>query len=61
MIQHTGFKAVLALALLACVTVSGCVVVPDQRHYPGGVVMLAPSGAAGGSGRRPRPRRGMCG
>ncbi|HEX3846201.1 MAG TPA: hypothetical protein VHV81_02385 [Steroidobacteraceae bacterium] len=29
-------------ALLTLVVLGGCVVVPDQRHYPGGVVMVAP-------------------
>jgi hypothetical protein len=29
-------------SLLLAVALTGCVVVPDQRHYPGGVVMVAP-------------------
>ena len=28
--------------LMLAVALAGCVVVPDQRHYPGGVVMVAP-------------------
>jgi hypothetical protein len=30
------------LALLVSAAISGCVVVPDQGHYAGGVVMVAP-------------------
>lgn len=30
------------LSLLACTALPACVVVPDQRHYAGGVVMVAP-------------------
>lgn len=30
------------LSLTLFVMLSACVVVPDQRHYPGGVVMVAP-------------------
>jgi hypothetical protein len=31
-----------ASCLMLAVALAGCVVVPDQRHYPGGVVMVAP-------------------
>jgi hypothetical protein len=34
--------AALALSLLSGMALSGCVVVPDQGHYAGGVVMVAP-------------------
>ncbi len=30
------------VSLTLAVAIAGCVVVPDQRHYPGGVVMVAP-------------------
>ena len=32
----------LASCLLLAVALAGCVIVPDQRHYAGGVVMVAP-------------------
>jgi hypothetical protein len=32
----------LALALIVSTAIPGCVVVPDQRHYADGVVMVAP-------------------
>lgn len=31
-----------ALCVFAAVTLSACVIVPDQRHYAGGVVLVAP-------------------
>jgi hypothetical protein len=40
--QHKGFRASLAAALVIATALAGCVVVPDQRHYAGGVVMVAP-------------------
>jgi len=33
------------VGLVLSMTTAGCVVVPDQRHYAGGVVMVAPPAA----------------
>jgi hypothetical protein len=41
MYQRKDWKIGL-LALLVSAAISGCVVVPDQGHYAGGVVMVAP-------------------
>ena len=32
----------MAIGLALCMALSACVVVPDQRHYADGVVMVAP-------------------
>jgi hypothetical protein len=40
--QNKWFKALLASGLCIGIALGGCVVVPDQRHYAGGVVMVAP-------------------
>jgi hypothetical protein len=40
--QRKWVNAVLAFGLLIGMGLSGCVVVPDQGHYAGGVVMVAP-------------------
>jgi hypothetical protein len=40
--QRKWVKAALAFGLLAGMALPGCVVVPDQGHYAGGVVMVAP-------------------
>ncbi len=42
MIPRRWLKTTVFSVLFAGMAVSGCVVVPDQRHYAGGVVMLAP-------------------
>jgi hypothetical protein len=42
MIRRKWLRASLASGLLLSVALGGCVVVPDQRHYAGGVVMVAP-------------------
>jgi hypothetical protein len=34
--------AALSLVVALGLALAGCVVVPDQRHYPGGVVLVAP-------------------
>ena len=41
MSQRTWVSAVFLYVAL-CASQAGCVVVPDQGHYPGGVVMVAP-------------------
>jgi WXXGXW repeat (2 copies) len=40
--QQKSVFAALALCVLVSVALPGCVVVPDQGHYAGGVVMVAP-------------------
>jgi hypothetical protein len=40
--QCSWVNAALAFFLLISVALAGCVVVPDQDHYVGGVVMVAP-------------------
>jgi hypothetical protein len=40
--QRQRLIAGLASGLLLSMTLVGCVVVPDQRHYADGVVMIAP-------------------
>jgi hypothetical protein len=40
--QRKWLSTALAGALLLSTALVGCVVVPDQRHYAGGVVMVAP-------------------
>jgi hypothetical protein len=40
--QCSWVNAALAFGLLISVALAGCVVVPDQDHYVGGVVMVAP-------------------
>jgi YXWGXW repeat-containing protein len=39
--MHSHVLRYAAISVLA-VTLSACVIVPDQRHYVGGVVMVAP-------------------
>ena len=40
--QRKWANAALAFALLVGMALPGCVVVPDQGHDPGGIVMVAP-------------------
>jgi len=40
--RHKCASAALASLLLSSLALPGCVVVPDQRHYVDGVVMVAP-------------------
>jgi hypothetical protein len=40
--QRRWVSAASALGLAAMLALFGCVVVPDQGHYVGGVVMVAP-------------------
>jgi hypothetical protein len=40
--QRKCLKAALAFTLIVALGTAGCVVAPDQRHYYGGVVMVAP-------------------
>jgi hypothetical protein len=40
--QHTGLAAACLFSLTFGVALQGCVVVPDQGHDPGGIVMVAP-------------------
>jgi WXXGXW repeat (2 copies) len=40
--RRNSLTAGLALALFAGTAMQGCVVVPDQRHYADGVVIVAP-------------------
>jgi hypothetical protein len=40
--QHKSVFAASVLGAALCAALSGCVVVPDQGHYVGGVVMVAP-------------------
>jgi WXXGXW repeat (2 copies) len=40
--QRRSIFAASALAAVLAVALSGCVVVPDQGHYVGGVVLVAP-------------------
>ena len=40
--QRKWVNAALAFGLLVSMALPGCVVVPDQGHYAGGVVMVAP-------------------
>jgi WXXGXW repeat (2 copies) len=40
--QFKCLNAALALTLIVALGTVGCVVAPDQRHYYGGVVMVAP-------------------
>ena len=42
MIQLTWCKATLVAGLLVSGALTACVVVPDQRHYVDGVVMVPP-------------------
>jgi hypothetical protein len=35
-------SAAAALGCVLCMPLAGCIVVPDQRHYVNGVVMVAP-------------------
>ncbi len=42
MIPRRWFKTTVACVLFMSAVLPGCVVVPDQRHYAGGVVLLAP-------------------
>ena len=44
--QRSWVNAALALGLLISMALPGCVVVPDQDHYVGGVVMVAPGGSS---------------
>jgi hypothetical protein len=43
--QRRWIHPVLALMLATSVALPGCVIVPDQSHYVGGVVMVAPPAA----------------
>jgi hypothetical protein len=43
--QRRWLRAAPPIGLLLSMTLAGCVVVPDQRHYAGGVVMVAPPAA----------------
>jgi hypothetical protein len=40
--QRMWLSASVASGLVLSVALAGCVVVPDQRHYADGVVMVAP-------------------
>jgi hypothetical protein len=40
--MNRKLSASLASSLVLIMALAGCVVVPDQRHYAGGVVMVAP-------------------
>jgi hypothetical protein len=40
--KNKWLKALLASSLWSALAAAGCVVVPDQRHYADGVVMVAP-------------------
>jgi hypothetical protein len=40
--QRRWANAALSLGLLVGMALSGCVVVPNQGHDPGGIVMVAP-------------------
>ena len=40
--QRKWLSASLASGLVLIMALAGCVVVPDQRHYADGVVMVAP-------------------
>src|ERR1700729_725158 len=40
--QRKWLSATLAAGLLLSTVLAGCVVVPDQRHYAGGVVVVGP-------------------
>jgi hypothetical protein len=40
--QRNWLNIGFAFALTLSLGFAGCVVVPDQRHFPGGVVMVAP-------------------
>jgi hypothetical protein len=40
--QRTWANAALAFGLFISMALPGCVVVPDQGHDPGGIVMVAP-------------------
>jgi len=42
MIDRNRLSAALAFGLVLSMALAGCIVVPDQRHYAGGVVMVAP-------------------
>ena len=42
MIQHKWTRVGWVLGLAISVALPSCVVVPDQSHYAGGVVMVAP-------------------
>jgi hypothetical protein len=42
MYQGKWVRAACALALMVGIALPGCVVVPDQGHDPGGIVMVAP-------------------
>jgi len=41
-IQREWSSAALTCGLVLSMTLAACVVAPDQRHYAGGVVMVAP-------------------
>ena len=41
-LNQKWLNASLACGLVLVVALAGCVVVPDQRHYADGVVMVAP-------------------
>jgi WXXGXW repeat (2 copies) len=40
--RRKWINAVLASGVLICLALPACVVVPDQRHYADGAVMVAP-------------------
>jgi hypothetical protein len=40
--QRRWMRAAMGAVLVISLATAGCVVVPDQRHYAGGVVMVAP-------------------
>ena len=42
LMNQTLLRTMLASSLALSIALSACVVVPDQRHYAGGVVMVAP-------------------
>ena len=43
--QRKSVIAAYFFGLMLCMALPGCVVVPDQGHYAGGVVMVAPPAA----------------
>lgn len=40
--QRMSFTAAFVAAVVVSVALTGCIVVPDQGHYVGGVVLVAP-------------------
>jgi hypothetical protein len=40
--EHKGLHALAISGLCLSLALAGCVIVPDQRHYVDGVVMVAP-------------------